>query len=216
MIRTEFAVGEYYHIFNRGVDKRNIFSDKYDLERFFQSMSAFNSPDPIGSIYEKAFSDKLPFGSSTSKSEMLVNFVCFCLNPNHYHFILEPLIDNGIEKFMHRIGTGYTMYFNEKYKRSGSLFQGRYKAIPIDSNEYLLHLNAYINLNDKIHQFGGSTSKFKKSSWEEYINKTCEKQFCKKDIILEQFKNRTEYKYFALEAAKVAKRNKDMKKLLLE
>jgi REP element-mobilizing transposase RayT len=215
MIRTEFAVGEYYHIFNRGVDKRNIFSDKYDLGRFFQSMSAFNSPDPIGSIYEKAFLDKL-FGGSTSKSGALVNFVCFCLNPNHYHFILEPLIDGGVEKFMHRIGTGYTMYFNEKYERSGSLFQGRYKAIHIDSNEYLLHLSTYVNLNDKIHKFGGSTSKFTRSSWEEYISETSEEQFCKKDIILEQFKNRAEYKYFALEAAQMAGENKDIEKLLLE
>ncbi|MBI5742859.1 MAG: transposase [Candidatus Niyogibacteria bacterium] len=167
MRNTDFAVGEHYHIFNRGVDKRDIFSDRYDLERFFESMLAFNSVKPIGSIYENS-RDKNKFGNSVPKSDKLVNFVCYCLNPNHYHFILEPLVENGVAKFMHKLGLGYTNYFNEKYKRTGSLFQGKYKAIHIDSNEYLLYLSAYINLNDKIHQLGNRVPKLIRSSWEEY------------------------------------------------
>src|SRR3989338_5096258 len=127
MRKVPFVKGEFYHIFNRGVDKRNIFSDKHDLERFFQSMVEFNTQKPIGSIYENSFSKKdknNSLGSLTPKLDrnMLVNLVCFCLNPNHYHFVLEQITDGGIEKFMQKLGTGYTNYFNEKYKRKVSLF----------------------------------------------------------------------------------------------
>jgi REP element-mobilizing transposase RayT len=218
MRNIDFAVGEHYHIFNRGVDKRDIFSDRYDLERFFESMAAFNSIEPIGSIYENSRNqDK--FGNSVPKKQKLVNFICYCLNPNHYHFILKPLVENGVAKFMHKLGLGYTNYFNEKYKRSGSLFQGKYKAIHIDSNDYLLHLSAYVNLNNKIHQFGNRVPKLLQSSWKEYSEDGTgdnAEDFCKKDIILGQFGDKKEYVEFATEAAIFAKENKDMEKLLLE
>src|SRR3989344_7139585 len=125
MRKEVFVNGGFYHIYNRGNNKRKVFLGRGDLERFFQSMQEFNSEEPIGSIHISSFKEPL-LRSSTSK---LVDFVCFCLNPNHYHFIIRQLTDKGIEKFMHRLGTGYTNYFNEKHKCSGSLFQGRYKAI---------------------------------------------------------------------------------------
>jgi len=199
MRTTFFAVGEYYHIFNRGVDKRTTFENDDDVARFYNSIEEFNVLEPIGSLYENSFVKKL--GSSTSKPEKdtLVSLVAHCTNPNHYHLLLKQEVENGIEKFMHRIGTGYTKYFNNKYKRSGALFQGRFKSVHIDSNEYLLHLSAYINLNDRVHQLGSSTSKLvrSRSSWEEYINKGT-KEICEKEIILGQFGNRNEYKEFAL------------------
>src|SRR3989344_9447893 len=108
--KVNLVQGEYYHIYNRGVDKRNIFSDKFDLQRFFQSINEFNTKNPIGSLYENSFVREKELGGRTSK---LVQFVAYCLNPNHYHFILTPLVEKGIEKFMQRLGTGYTMYFNE-------------------------------------------------------------------------------------------------------
>lgn len=188
---------EFYHIYNRGVDKRRTFMNQKDLQRFFQSMDLFNTVEPIGSIYEKIFAQN-KFGSSTSKkkkSEKLVAFVCYCLNPNHYHFILRQVADKGIEKFMHRLSTGYTKYFNQKHKRSGVLFQGRYKAVHIDSNEQLLHTSVYVNLNPRVHRFGSSTSK-SLSSWDEYIGKG-KLNFCQKDDVLGQFKSKEEYKQFA-------------------
>ena len=212
MRRAEFVNKEYYHIFNRGVDRRIVFADKWDLDRFFQSMIEFNTLEPIGSIYENSFR-KDPLGSFAPKSQKkLVDFICYCLNPNHYHFILSPLADKGIEKFMHKIGGGYTNYFNEKHERTGSLFQGVFKAIHIDSNEYLLHLSAYINLNNKIHSLG---SEAPKSSWKEYIGDK-QANFCNKKIILGQFKNQSEYKKFAGDSLVDIKQRKDIEKLLLE
>ncbi len=201
--KTKFDDGECYHIYNRGVDKRVIFLDDDDHRRFLQSMTEFNVVEPIGSIYEKTIADKTGLvgrhASNKAKEAKLVDFIAYCLNPNHYHFILEQKIEDGIEKFMHRLGTGYSKYFNHKYKRSGALFQNRFQSIHVDSNEYLLHLSVYVNLNDRLHpDFGRAASKIKKvwSSWEEY---RCQNDinFCRQNIILDQFKNQKEYAEFA-------------------
>jgi len=191
-----FANGEFFHIYNRGVDKRIIFTDGYDMKRFFKSLIEFNTIDPIGSLYENSFRE---LGGSTAKLENgLVNIIAYCLNPNHFHLIFEQLTDGGISELMKRLG-GYTWYYNNKHKRSGSLFQGKFKAVHIDSNEYLLHVSAYVNLNNRVHQLGGSTAKSieSMSSWGEYIDKKS-KGICEKDVILGQFRSVGEYKDFAL------------------
>lgn len=220
MRNTTFAVGEYYHIYNRGVDKRIVFEDNQDIHRFYEGLLEFNVLEPIGSLYEHSFAKKL--GSSTSKSDdRLVSFLAHCANPNHFHLLLRQEAENGIEKFMHRTGTGYTKYFNNKYKRNGSLFQGRYKSVHVNSNEYLLHLSAYINLNDRVHQLGSSTSKLvkSKSSWREYIGDE-NNWVCEKKIILDQFGSTKEYEEFALSSLEsICERKeemKDMEELLLE
>ncbi|MDP2668884.1 MAG: transposase [bacterium] len=192
MRKTAFANGEYYHVYNRGTDKRKVFENDYDFIRFLQSLKEFNTVAPIGSIYENSFVDN-KLGRPTSK---LVNIICYCLNPNHYHMMLEQHIEGGISEFMKRLNGGYTKYFNNKYKRGGVLFQGRFKANHIDSNEYILHASAYVNLNNRVHKLKGD--KFR-SSWDEFVNKHSKETFCKKDIILKQFKNSSEYKIFAEE-----------------
>lgn len=207
--KINFATGEFYHIFNRGVDKRSIFSDINDVKRFFQSMEEFNTKEPIGSIYENSFlkKDQLELGSEASK---LVDFVCYCLNPNHYHFVLKQVLDNGIEKFLQRIGTGYTKYFNNRYKRTGSLFQNVFKSSHINSNEYLLHISVYVNLNNRVHKIN---SNLNLSSWNEYTNKV-KNNFCKNNIILEQFNNLNEYETFAEDSLKdILKRKENEKEL---
>ena len=191
--RHNFALGEYYHVYNRGVEKRDIFVDPHDLKRFFQSMLEFNSLDPIGSLYEHSF-----FKEKPEVLKPLVHFIAYCLNPNHYHFILTPVVDKGIEKFMQRFGTGYTKYFNSRYRRSGTLFQDKFKSAHIGSNEYLLHVSAYVNLNNRVHQLGSKASKLVKSSWTEYISSGSVGIMCKTDIVLDQFRSLGEYKEFAL------------------
>ena len=204
---NKFVVGEHYHVFNKGVDDRNIFIDQSDVDRFYQSMIEFNSVKPIGSIYENSFAKK-QLGRETSKSERLVKIVAYCLNPNHFHFILEQIKEGGISELMKRLGGGYTKYVNNKIKRRGSLFSGLFNYRHIDNNEYLLHLSAYINLNNKVHgldkwsnnQLGRETSKLveSKSSWFEYSNPSC-LGICDKDIVLDQFDNIEEYKKMAEE-----------------
>lgn len=81
------------------------------------------------------------------RTQPMVDIVCYCLMPNHFHLVLRQLIDGGIHKFMHKLATGYAMYFNRKYDRTGILFEGPFKAIPIKEDEYLTHLLRYIHLN---------------------------------------------------------------------
>ena len=214
MRKVPFVVGEYYHIYNRGVDKRVVFTDRFDLQRFIQSMEEFNTIDPIGSIFENRFR-KQRNQSLGARSPKLVDFVCYCLNPNHYHFILTPLVENGIEKFMQKLGAGYTIFFNIKYKRTGVLFQGKFKAIHIDSDEYLMYLNVYVNLNNRVHKIPLS-SLTTKSSWNEYTGENNE-NFCNKEIVLNRFNSPAEYKEFAEETLKgIIERKEEMRDYLFE
>jgi REP element-mobilizing transposase RayT len=221
MRNLKFVNKEYYHIYNRGTDKRDIFLDKEDLWRFLKCLDEFNSVDNIGSLYENSFKkkNKIKLGSSAPKK--LVNIVAYCLNQNHFHFILEQISDDGITKFMHRLSTGYTNYFNEKNKRSGCLFQGRYKAKYISSNEYLLHLSVYVNLNDKVHK-GMNQSwllDLPFSSFKEYLSKTG-RVICKKDIILGQFKTSKDFSKYCFEILPIIQKRKeemkDFNKVCLE
>jgi len=204
MRKSEFANGEFYHIYNRGVDKRQIVLDQTDADRFIESLEDFNSVEPIGSIYEHSFEKNSVL---SKKSKKLVNLVCYCLNPNHYHLLLEQLVDGGIEKFLHRLGMGYSKYFNHKYQRNGALWQGRFKSVYIDDNEYLLHLSAYINLNDQTHQLGHPVSKLVRSSWGEYLG-SAKNNLCRPTMILEQFNQAKDYEEFALEALELIKTRK--------
>lgn len=190
MRREIFANGEYYHIYNRGVDHRNIVEDSKDADRFVKCIDVFNSVEPIGSLYA------LSFAPLKLKSKKLVDVVVYCLNPNHFHFILKQKVSGGISEFMHRLSGGHSWYFNKKYKRGGSLYQGKFKAKHIKDNSYLLHLSTYINLNNNVHQLSGRAAKLVRSSWNEYT--TGNKGLCSRGVVLDQFKSCSEYAQFTI------------------
>lgn len=207
MRRVAFASQEIYHVYNRGVDKRAVILDQEDADRFIQSMLEFNTLLPIGSLYENSFRKK-QLGGETSKrdhenevdtSEKLVEVICYCFNPNHFHLILRQAAERGIEKFMQRFGTGYTMYFNKKYKRSGALFQGVFKSIHVDTDAYLLRLSAYVNLNFRAHRYAQDMMPLIRSSFDEYLGKKVP-QYCEKNVVLGQLHKTNEYQFFAEEA----------------
>jgi len=201
-----FSEGEHYHIFNRGVEKRNVFGDSHDIERFILSLQLLNSKEPIGSIHERRFAQ-----DREGSDRGLVDIICYCLNPNHYHMILQQKTERGIPKFMQRLGTAYTNYFNEKYARTGSLFQGTYKGVHIESNEQLLHTSVYVNLNNTL---GSLTPKLSASSWSEYLDKDRAQALCSKEIILGQFKSPDAYKAFALSGREsIVERKKQEKEI---
>jgi|SRR3989338_2686051 len=163
-----FENNQYYHIYNRGVDKRNIVSDDHDILRILESLEAFNTTDSIGSIYEYSFKKKN--NQLGSRGPKLVEIVAFNILDNHYHMILKQITDGGISRFMQNFGAGYTKYFNEKYDRSGVLFQGPFKAEHIDSDEYLNYVVAYVNGNHFVHKLGSPRPKWgMRSSLEQYI-----------------------------------------------
>jgi len=207
---------EIYHICNRGVDKRDIFSDVRDLNRFLDLMVLLNSTATLGCLRdfmrEQNTSVSLASGTLTggviNGGDPLVEFVSFCLLPNHYHFLLRQKADNGIEKFMHKLSTSHTKYYNTKYDRSGSLFQGTYKSKHVDTNEYLIWLAAYVNLNDKVHSYD-SKSNLISSSWGQIIGENKNPRvLVEPSIILSQYRNSEDFNKTAIETLAIIKQNK--------
>lgn len=136
--------GEYYHIYNRGTEKRDIFLRDNDYQRFLSLLYLCNSDNPAdlkiqGSTLEEA--------CAILRGEQYVDLCAYVLMPNHFHLIIRGVQDNGISKFMQKLSTGYTMYFNTRQERTGSLFQGRFKARHVNRDSQLSYLIAYVHLN---------------------------------------------------------------------
>ena len=139
-----------YHIYNRGVEKRTIFEDVQDYKVFLKYIKEVLSPPDEQEMNTKYIMQGLslqsirrPVKSYYEKVEMLA----YCLMPNHFHFLVRQHDKVSLEGLMRSLMTRYSMYFNKKYDRVGSLFQGRYKAVLVENEEYLLHLSRYIHLN---------------------------------------------------------------------
>ncbi len=146
--KDNFVVGEYYHIYNRGIDKRVIFKSQFDYERFIMLLKVANSLesfrlDHLINHQHKDINEIL----SMNTGEKLISIGAWCLMENHFHILLKEEIEGGISKFMKKLGTGYSMYFNIKYNRTGSLFGGPFKSKHISQDIYLKHLFGYIHLN---------------------------------------------------------------------
>ena len=139
-----FSPEEYYHLYNRGTDKRDIFHDVYDYGRFQSLLYMANSKVAVDlklqgrTLYELMDIDR---------EGTLVDICAYVLMPNHYHILARNTSECGISDFMRKLGTAYTMYFNAKNERNGALFQGAFKAKHVDSDEYLQYLLSYIHLN---------------------------------------------------------------------
>ncbi|MFH1129112.1 MAG: transposase [Patescibacteria group bacterium] len=143
--KRNFATNELYHIFDRGVDRRNIFVDKSDQIRFIHDLYEFNDKKPALQYVRRDGDVGRP--TSNIERDKLVKIHAFALMPNHHHLIIEQLKDNGVILFMKKIHGGYARGFNEKHKRSGYLFQGRYQDVHIEDDKQLMHLVCYIHAN---------------------------------------------------------------------
>ena len=148
MRRPKFANENLYHVYNRGVEKRKIFLDKGDHFRMVHNLFEFNDIALAENIYYKSYELRSHnFKEDNRERKPLVKIHAFCLMPNHFHLLLEQIEDNGVSEFMKKIGIGYAMYFNLKNERSGTLFQGRFKAVHVKDDSHLIHLPYYIHLN---------------------------------------------------------------------
>lgn len=146
MERPQFVNDEVYHIYNRGVEKRDVFTNEKDYFRFIHCLFEFNDTAPAVNLGFH-LSKSLLKSDFNRPREMLVDILCYCLMPNHYHLLIKQHMDRGITEFMRKLGTGYTNYFNLKYDRVGSLFQGKFKAVHVSKEAHFLYLPHYIHLN---------------------------------------------------------------------
>ncbi len=197
----EFVNGEYYHVFNRGVDKRKIFMDKGDLYYFFDAMSIANKISPI---QDRGIARK-KLKEETLIEKKVVSIVAYCLLPNHFHFILKQKTDGGISKFLQKLGASYVGFFNQKYERTGALFQGRFKATHLDKDGSLELTSAYVNLNYKHHKI--DPKKFLvKTSLFEYLGEEKGEKVCSqeeiKNIVKESFGGVGSYKKYLKQQSK--------------
>ena len=151
--RKTYVENGYYHIYNRGVEKRIIFLDQQDYSVFLSYLKDYLLPKDEKELHEKLFNPPI---SSKEKNEILkllhlnnfsqeITLLAYCLMPNHFHFFLKQKSIGAIDSFMNSLATRYTMYFNRKYKRVGHLYQGVYKAVLITSEGQFIHLSRYIH-----------------------------------------------------------------------
>ncbi|MEA2007040.1 MAG: transposase [Patescibacteria group bacterium] len=226
----KFYNEEIHHVYNRGVDKRRVFIDVVDYERFLACLVLLNDQDVYRMVRWRDFNRKqvkqgvsevrpLEFRAlNLGACQPLVKIISYCLNPNHFHLILKQISEKGIALFMQKLGTAYTMYFNKRHNRSGSLFQGKFKNALIDDDQ-LLFLSVYVSCNHLIHGYEEGFG-WQFQSHLEYLGESNE-NFCEKSIILDQFgKNKKEqkdfYKKFCLENAEFLKEKKEFLKKFLE
>lgn len=167
-LRIEYP-GAYYHVVNRGNNQENIYQNDRDKEKFIEYL-------------EKA----------SERYSIIIH--SYCLMSNHYHLIVETPEPN-LSVTMQWINVSYATYFNRKRKRHGHLFQGRYKAILTDADEYLAHLSRYIHLNPVRAKMVSSPVEYRWSSYRAFIDKKKAPKFLETDWLLSNFgRNKNEAK----------------------
>jgi len=216
MKKVEFLNNHFYHIYNRGVEKRTIFLDKGDYYRFIHDLYEFNDKNVVINLGKRIVDYRGETSIIQNQRDLLVEIICFCLMPNHFHLILKQIQENGISKFLQKLGTGYTMYFNKKYERSGVLFQGTFKAIHIDKDEYFLPLSCYVHLNSlelimpdwkekgiqDLEEIKNFLEGYKWSSYPDYIGQKNFPSVINKDFLLNYFDGREkDYQRYIMEWA---------------
>src|SRR3989344_7215508 len=203
MQKPKFVENKIYHIYNRGVEKRKTFLDKQDYLRFIHNLFEFNDEAATKNLFfyfNRLTSEVEPHYLKPNREprKLLVNILAFCLMPNHFHLLVQQIKENGVVRFMQKLGTGYTMYFNQKYERVGGLFQGRFKAILVNEESHFIHLPYYIHSNPLDLNYGGSTSikfleNYQWSSFPDYIGKKIFPSVTSREFLLEFWGGEKEY-----------------------
>ncbi len=188
---TPLVNNEFYHVYNRGVEKRDIFTSQWDYRRFIKSFYyyQFQGPKPSFSKFSESKSNIF----KPLSENKIVEIICYCLMPNHFHFLVRQLKENGIPTFISQLSNSYTKYFNIKYVRVGALFQGAFKVVMIETDEQLIHLSRYIHLNPVVSGLVTSLDQVRWSSYHEYMNQST---ICSISEILNFFPSTKSYKEF--------------------
>lgn len=204
MQRTKIVPGEYYHIFNRGVNKQNVFLERADYLRMLSLILLYQASLPIYNIGRqiknlgKGESLKaLKFDFNNFFKKRCVDLCSFILMPNHFHLLVYEQKRNGISSYLQRIEIAYTKYFNTKYNRSGYLFQGPFQSVRIENNNQLLYLSAYIHRNCReIRDWHNREHLYPWSSYQDMVTKNRWENLLKCEIISKQFSSPSEYRNF--------------------
>ncbi|MEI8232263.1 MAG: transposase [bacterium] len=216
-VLKEYEEGGYYHVYNRGVEKRTIFADEEDYQKFIGYLKVYLLPTNLQGLTLK--DEK---GRTVSPSRRLNNYaneielISYCLMPNHFHLMLRQVTEKGMAKFIQSILTKYVRYFNKKYSRVGGLFQGVYKTVHVKSEEQFTYLTKYIHRNPlpdtptRSHLEG--LREYKYSSYGNYLG-LFKQSWVKSEDILSYFSKtnpRNSYQSFVEETGDIAQVYKEM------
>jgi len=212
---------QIYHVINRGVASQPTFLNQRDYQRCLETIFYYQNQNvPLRYSFFLRLPEKQKIEilkQLKAEGKFLVEIIAYCLMPNHLHLLLKQIKDGGISLFMSNVSNSYTRYLNTKQKRLGHLFQGKFKAVRVETDEQLIHLSRYIHLNpyslylvknlDELYQYSYS-------SLPEYLflSKT---NNCQKKIILDHFK-KFSYKKFLSDQANYQRKLEEIKHLLLE
>ncbi len=236
MRKEPFTVGDCVHVYNRGNRKQIIVCDRWDKWRFLQMLYYFNNETPIinpfkslKSKLDSNFNNRLIWPSQWSKRRPLVKIIAFVLMNNHFHLILKEVKEGGITSFMRKIGTGMTSYFNLRYKQTGRLFQGAYKAKVVLTDIYLSYLSVYIQVRNPFELYAKGFEKtvqnfdkvfdwaarYPYCSLGDYVGKR-KSPIIDRDVLGEMFQSPERYRSFAKDCILSMNFKESLKTLVIE
>lgn len=155
-----FSVDEWYHCFNRGVEKRKVFENELDANRFLMTLYLANGTEPVS--LHTDLKPELAKIFTEDRGKPLVAIGAYCLMPNHFHLLIKEIIEGGIAAFMQKLGTAYTMYFNAKNERVGNLFMKPFRARHVGDDRYFQRVLEYIHCNPaELYEPGWKSGKVK-------------------------------------------------------
>lgn len=211
-VRTiPFVNGEFYHVYNRGLEKRPIFSNERDYIRFIETLFYYQLQNPK----PKFSTHKLFKNTKINTNNKIVSIVAYCLMPNHFHLLIKQLHDGGISEFMRRFIHSYNKYRNIKYNRQGPVFQGMFKAVRVKSEEQLIHLSRYIHLNPLVSNLVQNLESYQWSSYHDYLGKGDTHVVAKEEVI-NFFKSNKAYQRFVLDQAEYGESLERIKHTLID
>lgn len=215
-----FANNEFYHIFNRGVARQPIFSDKRDYERLLLTFPFYrflSPPVKLSRLLQLPQNQRAGIlDEMDNKGKKMVEIISFVFMPNHFHLLLRQNINNGISIFLSKSINSYTRFFNIRHRRVGDLFQGVFKAVHVETDEQLIHLSRYIHINPAVSFIikDSDLISYPWSSLPDYLRR--ESLVVDMEPVLSNFKSPNEYRRFVFDQIDYGKKLREIKHLLLE
>lgn len=218
---TPLVIEEYYHLFNRTVDKLPIFDQIKNCNRALNTLKYYthiNSFPRFSKLFFLPNEERFKIINDMNKEKRLVDVIAFCLMPNHFHLLLRQLTENGISKLLANFQNSFARYFNTKFDRAGPLWQGQFKAVRIEDDEQLLHVSRYIHLNPFTSNVVKDLKELESYQWSSLPEYTTniKNGFCQKEIILSNYRSFRKYREFVLGYATYQRDLHKIKHLLLE
>jgi putative transposase len=214
-----FVTSYVYHVYNRGIDGRSVFTNTLEHDRFISLIDFYRHSD-VPMRYSK-YQD-LPASLQTEatknieKLPCMVTILAYCLMPNHFHLLLRQEKEHGIIQFVGNISNGHAKYYNSKHKRKGPLFQNSFKAVWVETDEQLLHVSRYIHLNPVTSSIipVNRLESYPWSSYRMYLGN--ETSFVETQEVLSHFQTTQKYKQFIVDQIDYAKELHKYKYLTME